>query len=141
MKPIRPLTAVLALGVALTLAGCIGNHHQFVTRSKAGSRLDAAPDPGGDRIEVLDTAPADRTYRQVGVVRAPASLAEKDALAALRRRARDLRGTALLGIHRAGPSAATGSEVDRHWEATVIVWTDRPQAGTSAPAGTAPPSP
>ncbi|HVR11316.1 MAG TPA: hypothetical protein VMW75_24950 [Thermoanaerobaculia bacterium] len=122
----------------LSLAGCAYQLHH-VTQSKAGAPLDRS-EPSPDLLRVVTTGNVDRPYKQLGMVHAPASLTERDAITALKRRARTLGGDALLDVRRRGSDAAdaggSSGPAEAPWEAAVIVFTDR-QAGGSP---TAPPS-
>lgn len=122
------------LGLPLILAGCF-YQYRFASHAE-GVALDRSEvDP--DLVKVVSAKDVDRPYRKIGVVHAPASLPERDAIAALQRRARTLGGDALLDLRR----QATGSSADRAssglaaaaWEADVIAWTDKQGAGASQP--------
>jgi hypothetical protein len=113
----------------LILAGCLYHAH-YVSHGNGASldRSEISP----DLVKVVTAKDVDRPYRKIGVVHAPASLPERDAIAALQRRARTLGGDALLDLRR----QATGSSADMAspglaaaWEADVIVWTDHPAGG------------
>jgi hypothetical protein len=123
-------------GLALVLAGCF---YQYRVASHAeGVALDRSElDP--ELVKVVTAKDVDRPYRKIGIVHAPASLPEREAIAALQRRARSLGGDALLDLRR----QAAGATADRAssspglaaalWEADVIVWTDKQVDGASPP--------
>jgi hypothetical protein len=122
----RAPTAARWIGVPLILAGCL-YHARYVSQAGGGAALDRS-ETSPDLVKVVTAKEMDRPYRKIGIVHAPASLAERDAVAALKRRARTLGGDALLDVRR----QATASSDDRAssglaatpWEADVIVWTD-----------------
>jgi len=135
-------TAVLGC-LFLCLAGCVYQFHR-VTQSHAGAALDRS-ELSPELVRVVTAKDVDRPYRQIGIVHAPASLSEREAIAALKRRARTLGGDALLDVRR----QATASSEDRAssglaaapWEADVIVWTDHQAGGApQPPPGARPPS-
>jgi hypothetical protein len=92
----------------------------------------------------VTTEKVDRPYRKIGIVHAPASLPERDAIVALKRKARTLGGDALLDVRRRGSGStadrASSGLAARPWEAVVIVWTDGQVHGApTPPPGAAPP--
>lgn len=103
-------------------------------------RSEASP----DLVKVVTAKDADRPYRKIGIVHAPASLPESDAIAALQRRARTLGADALLDVRRQASDPSSGlafaAPAAAPWEADAIVWTDG-QAGhtTPPPPGAKPP--
>ncbi|HXO28811.1 MAG TPA: hypothetical protein VOA80_15785 [Thermoanaerobaculia bacterium] len=122
------------MGLPLILAGCLYRAH-YVSHGE-GASLDRS-ETSPDLVKVVTAKDVDRPYRKIGVVHAPASLSERDAIAALQRRARTLGGDALLDLRR----QATGSSADRAssglaaapWEADVIAWTDKQGGGAPPP--------
>lgn len=121
----RAPTAARWIGVPLILAGCL--YHVHYVSHGGGAALDRS-ETSPDLVKVVTAKEVDRPYRKIGIVHAPASLTERDAVVALKRRARTLEGDALLDVRR----QATASSADRAssglaaapWEADVIVWTD-----------------
>jgi len=110
----------LWIAVPPILAGC-AFQYRFDRHAKSGAPPDSSFQSSADRIEVVGAEHANWPYRQVGVVHAPGSMAERDAIAELKRRARTLGGDALLNVRR----RSTGSTAtDAPWLAEVIVWTD-----------------
>src|ERR1700724_4280928 len=87
------------LGLPLILAGCLYRAH-YVSHGE-GASLDRS-ETSPDLVKVVTAKDVDRPYRKIGVVHAPASLSERDAIAALQRRARTLGGDGLLGLPREG---------------------------------------
>ena len=132
MRPLWPW-----IGVPLILAGCL-YHYRYAPHAGSGASLDRS-ESSPDLVEVVTTEEVDRPYRKIGIVHAPASLPERDAIVALKRRARTLGGDALLDVRRRG----SGSTADRDssglaaapWEASVIVWTDAKTGGRAHAAG------
>jgi hypothetical protein len=127
-------------GLPLILAGCLYHAH-FISHGE-GTALDRS-EASPDLVKVVTAKEVDRPYRSIGTVHAPASLTERDAIAALQRRARSLGGDALLDLRRqaAGSSADLASPdlATAHWEAEVIVWTDKQVGGASQPPPAAKP--
>ena len=129
------------LGVPVILAGCL-YHYGYVPHSNGGASLDRS-EPSPDLVQVVTAEEVDRPYRKIGIVHAPSSLQERDAIVALKRRARTLGGDALLDVRRRG----SGSTADRAssdlaaapWEAAVIVWTDAEVGGAPKPPPGVPP--
>jgi hypothetical protein len=122
------------LGLLLILAGCF-YQYRFASHAE-GVALDRSEiDP--DLVKVVTAKDVDRPYRKIGVVHAPASLSERDAVAALKRRARSLGGDALLDLRRQVTSAsadrASPGLAAAPWEADVIVWTDKQGGGAPPP--------
>jgi hypothetical protein len=119
-------------GLPLILAGCV---YHFASHAEGVSldRSEASP----DLVKVVITKDVDRPFRKLGLVHAPASLPEREAIAALQRRARSLGGDALLDLRRQAtdPSAGQASPglAAAPWEADVIAWTDKPVDGASQP--------
>jgi len=138
----------LCMAVPLVLAGC-AFQYRFDPHAKAGAPLDPSFQSSADLIEVVGTEHANRPYRQVGIVHAPGSMEERDAIAELKRRARALGGDALLNVRKrsAGSTAnrTASSPGDAPWQAAVIVWTDKQGSGQAGgrllPTQTAPPPP
>jgi hypothetical protein len=120
--------------VPLVLAGCFYQHH-FVSRPGGGAPLDRS-EASPDLVKVVTAKDADRPYRKIGIVHAPASLPESDAIAALKRRARTLGADAVLDVRRQAtdPSSdlASSAPAAAPWEADAIVWTDG-QVGRTPP--------
>lgn len=124
----------LWISVPLILAGCL--YHVHYVSHGAGASLDRS-EVSPDLVKVVTAKDVDRPYRKIGIAHAPASLPEREAIAALQRRARSLGGDALLDLRR----QATGSSADMAssdlaaapWEADVIVWTDKQGGGASQP--------
>jgi hypothetical protein len=129
------------ISVPLILAGCLYHAH-YVSHGE-GASLDRS-ETSPDLVKVVTAKEVDRPYRTIGIVHAPASLTERDAIAALQRRARTLGGDALLDVRRqaAGSSAdQASSALAAAWEADVIVWTDHQAGGApQPPPGARPPS-
>jgi len=130
------------IGVPLILAGCLAQY-RYVRHAGAGAALDRS-ETNPDLVRVVTSKDADRPYRKIGIVHAPASLPEQDAIAALKRRARTLGGDALLDVRRqaSGSSAGRSSSTPAAapWEAVVIVWTDDQAGGApQPPPGAKPP--
>ena len=135
------------MGLPLILAGCVYQYR--VASHGEGVALDRSEvDP--DLVKVVTTKDVDRAYRKIGIVHAPASLPEREAIAALQRRARSLGGDALLDLRRQATDASAGmaspGPAATPWEADVIVWTDKqgggappPPGAKQAPPGTKPP--
>jgi hypothetical protein len=94
-------------------------------------------------FRVVTAEDVGRPYRKLGIVHAPASLSEREAIAALKRRARTLGGDALLDVRRQGSGStadrASSSLADAPWEAAVIVWTDGRAGAAPTPPPGAPP--
>jgi len=127
------------LGLPLILAGCF-YQYRFASHAE-GVALDRSEvDP--DLVKVVSAKDVDRPYRKIGVVHAPASLPEHEAIAALKRRARSLGGDALLDLRRQATSAsadlASPGLAAAPWEADVIVWTDKQVDRASPPPPPAP---
>jgi hypothetical protein len=127
-------------GLPLILAGCVYQYR--VASHGKGAALDRSEvDP--DLVKVVTAKDVDRPYRKIGIVHAPASLPEREAIAALQRRARSLGGDALLDLRRQAtdPSADTASPglAVAPWEADVIAWTDKQVDGASQPPPAAKP--
>jgi hypothetical protein len=130
------------LGLPLILAGCF-YQYRFASHAE-GVALDRA-EVSPDLVRVVTAKDVDRPYRKIGIVHAPASLPEREAIAALQRRARSLGGDALLDLRRQakGLSAdmAAPGLAPAPWEADVIAWTDKQEDGASQPApGAKPPN-
>ena len=127
-------------GLPLILAGCLYHAH-YVSHGQGAAldRSEASP----DLVRVVTAKDVDRPYRKIGVVHAPASLTERDAIAALQRRARSLGGDALLDLRRQAASSsadiASPDSAVAHWEADVIVWTDKQAGGAPPPPPSAKP--
>jgi hypothetical protein len=123
----------LWISVPLILAGCL--YHAHYVSHGDGASLDRS-ETSPDLVKVVTAKEVDRPYRTIGIVHAPASLTERDAIAALKRRARTLGGDALLDVRRqaAGSSAdQASSALAAAWEADVIVWTDHQAGGAPQP--------
>jgi hypothetical protein len=122
------------LGLPLILAGCL--YHVHYVSHGAGASLDRS-ETNPDLVRVVTAKDVDRPYRNLGIVHAPASLPERDAIAALKRRARTLGGDALLDVRRQAPDSsadpASAGLAAAPWEADVIVWTDNQAGGASRP--------
>jgi uncharacterized protein YbjQ (UPF0145 family) len=142
-------TPRLWIAVPLILAGCV-YQLKHTTQVKGSGPLGASYYSSAERIEVVTAEQvADRPYRQLGLVHAPGSMAERDAIAELKLRARAMGGEALLNVRKGTRTAAdpnAASSADTAWQATVIVWTDKhPDAkgggggASSATQGTPPP--
>jgi len=130
------------IGVPLILAGCLAQY-RYVRHAGAGAALDRS-ETNPDLVRVVTSKNADRPYRKIGIVHAPASLPEQDAIAALKRRARTLGGDALLDVRRQAAGASAGRDSSAPstapWEAVVIVWTDDQAGGVPPqPPGAKPP--
>jgi hypothetical protein len=134
------------MGLPLILAGCVYQYR--VATHGEGVALDRSEvDP--DLVKVVTTKDVDRPYRKLGIVHAPASLPEREAIAALQRRARSLGGDALLDLRRQAMDTSAGmaspGPAATPWEADVIAWTDKqgggapPPGAKQAPPGTKPP--
>jgi hypothetical protein len=129
------------LGLPLILAGCF-YQYRFASHAEgvALDRAEASP----DLVRVVTAKDVDRPYRKIGIVHAPASLPEREAIAALQRRARSLGGDALLDLRRqamdASADQASPGPAAAPWEADVIAWTDKQGGGAPQPApGAKPP--
>jgi hypothetical protein len=121
--------------VPLVLAGCFYQHH-FMSRPGGGGPLDRS-EASPDLVTVVAAKDADRPYRKIGVVHAPASLPESDAIAALQRRARSLGADALLDVRRQATDPSSGlassAPAAAPWEADAIVWRDGQASRTPQP--------
>lgn len=127
-------------GLPLILAGCL--YHAHYVSHGHGAALDRS-EASPELVKVVTAKEVDRPYRTLGTVHAPAALTERDAIAALQRRARSLGGDALLDLRRqAKDSSADMASPDvapAPWEADVIAWTDKQAGGASPPPPVAKP--
>jgi hypothetical protein len=138
----------LLIVVPLLLAGCV-YQLRHTTRAKGDGPLGASYYSSAERIEVISAEQvADRPYRQVGLVHAPGAMERAEAITTLKLRARAMGGEALLDVRKGSGTTANGAATgpaDAPWQATVIVWTDKPAASQSGgapiatPQGTPPP--
>jgi hypothetical protein len=127
------------IAVPLILAGC-GYQLRHITQVKGSGPLGQSYYSSAERIEVVSSEQVvNRPYRQVGLVHAPGSMAQGEAITELKLRARAMGGQALLDVRKAtgaaGDSNSTSPAV-APWQATVIVWTDKQrndQSGGAAP--------
>jgi len=81
----RAPTAARWIGVPLILAGCL--YHVHYVSHGDGASLDRS-ETSPDLVKVVTAKEVDRPYRTIGIVHAPASLTERDAIVALKERVR-----------------------------------------------------